>query len=545
MLPLASNYDDLYARFRWRLPARYNIGVDVCDRHANGDGAPALIIAEADGRSSTYSFDDIRKLSNRLANVLTAEGGVSGAGLARGDRVGILLGQGLEAAVSHIAIYKAGLVALPLFTLFGPEALEYRLKDSGARLLITTVEGALKVMPLRESLPDLEAILVIDGAIGGTLDFHDLMDAARDSYAPVDTAADDPALIIYTSGTTGNPKGALHAHRTLLGHLPGVELPHDYFPKPGDRFWTPADWAWIGGLLDVLLPAWHHGVSVVAHRARKFDPDEALALMAKHGVRNVFIPPTALKLMRQGWNDKKSAPSLRSLGSGGETLGEEMIAWGRKAFGLTIHEFYGQTECNLVVGNNSHLFPVRPGSMGKAIPGHRVSILTDEGQEAAPGEEGDIAVHRFHNGTADPVFFLGYWNQPKATAEKFRGDWLITGDRGMRDKEGYFHFVGRADDIITSGGYRIGPGEVEDCLLRHPAIAMAAVVGEPDPVRTELVKAVLVLKEGYVPSDTLTQEIQQFVKARLAAHEYPRIVEYRPSLPMTTTGKILRRLLRS
>jgi acetyl-CoA synthetase len=280
----------------------------------------------------------------------------------------------------------------------------------------------------------------------------------------------------------------------LLGHLPGVEYPHDGFPQPGDRFWTPADWAWIGGLYDVLLPAWHHGVTVVANRARKFVPGEALDLMARHGVRNVFMPPTALKLLRAS-GARNEDVRLRTLASGGESLDEDLIEWGRETFGLTINEFYGQTECNLVIGNGTGLPPVRPGWTGTAIPGHRVAIVDEEGRELPPGEMGSIACHR-----PDPVMFLGYFNDEAATNAKFHGDWLVSGDLGVRDGQGYFRFVGRDDDLITSGGYRIGPGEIETCLLKHPAVALAAVVGEPDPIRTEVVKAVIVLKPGHVGS---------------------------------------------
>jgi acetyl-CoA synthetase len=318
-----------------------------------------------------------------------------------------------------------------------------------------------------------------------------------------------------------------------------VEFPHDGFPQPGDRFWTPADWAWIGGLFDVVMPAWHHGVAVVAHRPRKFDPAEAIRLMADHGVRNVFMPPTALKLLRAS-GARDARVRLRSLASGGESLGEDLIEWGRSAFGLTINEFYGQTECNLVVGNGAALPPVRPGWTGTAIPGHTVGIVDESGRELPPGEMGSIAYRR-----PDPVMFLRYWQNEAATEAKFRGDWLISGDLGVRDEAGYFRFVGRDDDLITSGGYRIGPGEIEACLSRHPAVALAAVVGEPDPIRTEVVKAVIVLKPGFAASDALKADLQQHVRSRLAAHEYPRIVEFVPELPLTATGKIIRRALRA
>jgi acetyl-CoA synthetase len=533
MLARAESYEALVAGFRWPVPQRYNIGVDVCDRHAAArPDATALIYEDEAGAVTKLSFAAVREASNRFANALTA------LGLVRGDRVGIYLPQAPETAIAHLAAYKAGLIAVPLFTLFGAEALEYRLGDSAARAVVTDAAGLDTIAAIRERLPALRAVIAVGGG-SDVHDFHALVARARSAFTPVDTAADDPAVIIYTSGTTGAPKGALHAHRVLLGHLPGVELPQEFFPQPGDCFWTPADWAWIGGLFDVLMPAWHHGVTVVARRFRKFEPDAAMALMARHDVRNVFFPPTALKLMRQAGVTADPAVRLRSIGSGGETLGAELLEWGRATFGLTINEFYGQTECNLVVGNCATLMPVKPGAMGRAIPGHRLAIVDEHGREVADGETGQIAVAR-----PDPVMFLGYWNKPQATRDKFAGDWLLTGDIGRR-VEGYLWYQGRADDVITSGGYRIGPAEIEDCLLRHPAVAMAAAIGVPDALRTEIVKAFIVLKPGIAGDDQLARAIQDHVRTRLAAHEYPRQVEFVPELPLTATGKIMRRTLRA
>ena len=532
MLQSARDYDELRARFAWQVPARYNIGVDACDRWAEDPDRIALIHKQADGAVRRYSFLELKRLSNRLANTLAAQG------IARGDRVGILLPQAPETAVAHLAAYKLGAIAVPLFTLFGPEALEFRLSNSGAAALVTDQAGLEKVAGLREGLPGLKLLLSIDG--GPALDFHAEIERASDAFTPCGTAADDPALIIYTSGTTGPPKGALHAHRVLLGHLPGVEMPQDFFPQPGDLFWTPADWAWIGGLLDVLLPSLHHGVPVLAYRFPKFDPEEAFAILADFGVRNAFMPPTALKMMRGVFNPAaRWNYALRSIGSGGETLGEELLDWGRETFGLTVNEFYGQTECNLIVSNCANLMPVVKGSMGRAVPGHELAVLDAEGRPVAPGEPGIVGVRR-----PDPVMFLEYWRNPEATAAKFAGDWLLTGDVAHRDDRGYFWFQGREDDVITSGGYRIGPGEVEDCLIRHPAVALAAAVGVPDPLRGERVKAFLVLKPGFEPGDALAREIQDFVRTRLAAYEYPREVAFVDSLPMTATGKIMRRKLR-
>ena len=532
MLPAKRPYHELYAEFRWNIPDRYNIGVDVCDKHAADSGRTAIVTEDEEGRVRRYTFAALRDLSNQLANVLL------GLGLRRGDRVGVLLPQSVELAVAHIAAFKAGLISLPLFSLFGREALHYRLSDSGTRVVITDVAGVEKLGPIRAQLPELTAVLCVEGAYADSMDFYSLMRSADDEFSALATTPDDPALIIYTSGTTGPPKGALHGHRILLGHLPGVELPHEFLPHPGDFFWTPADWAWIGGLFDVLMPALHHGIPVLARRFRKFDAHEAMYLMARHSIRNVFLPPTALKLLRQA-DVKAQGVRLRTLASGGERLGAELVEWARRTFGVTINEFYGQTECNVVVGNAASVFPPRPGSMGRAVPGHRVGIVDADGVEVPRGTTGTIAIK-----APDPVMFLGYWNKPEATAAKFKGEWLLTGDLGYQDREDYLWYVSRDDDVITSAGYRIGPGEIEECLLRHPAVALAAVVGVPDPVRTEIVMAYIVLRPGTRASEALKAEVQDFVRARLAAYEYPRRIAFVDELPMTATGKIVRRVLR-
>ncbi|GGX65285.1 acyl-CoA synthetase [Saccharospirillum salsuginis] len=535
MLPKARTYEELIDAFRWEIPEHYNIGIDVCDKWADRDpDRTALIQVDEQGRSDAISFGKLRGLSNRLAQVL------HDAGINKGDRVGILLGQCTETAYAHIGIHKLGAVSLPLFTLFGPDALDYRLADSGARALITDRAGAEKIAHLKDRLPDLKRVFVVDGPSDHGEDLGARLQDKTDQFDPVVTRAEDPAVLIYTSGTTGQPKGALHAHRVLLGHLPGVEMSHDLFPQPDDIIWTPADWAWIGGLLDVLMPALHHGVPVVTCRFRKFTGRAAMDLIRHHNIRNAFLPPTALKLIRSELGDHPEEPvQMRTVACGGETLGRELLDWGRRAFGVTINEFYGQTECNMIVSSCAALMPPRPGIMGRPVPGHRVSIVDDAGTELPPGQQGLIAVHR-----PDPVMFLGYWNNPDATAVKFAGDWMLTGDTGVRDDQGWIRFVGRDDDVITSGGYRIGPGEIEDCLLGHPQIAMAAVIGKPDSMRTEIVKAYIVLKQTEQGDDALKAEIQAWVKERLAAHEYPREIEFVESLPMTTTGKIIRRALR-
>jgi acetyl-CoA synthetase len=535
MLVRADNYDDLVRRFEWRIPEFYNIGVDVCDRWAATEPARAAILCSGGGHDvATVTYGQLREQSDRLAQALRT------SGIVVGERIAIMLSQSPETVVSHIATYKLGAIALPLFRLFGPEAVAFRLKDSGARVLITDAEGLAKVLPIRDQLPGLELILSVDGHGADAEDFGAFLGAAPAHFAAEATRAEDPALIIYTSGTTGMPKGALHAHRVLLGHLPGVEMSHDFLPHPGDRMWTPADWAWIGGLLDVLLPALHLGIAVVAHRFEKFTGEAAFHLLRDTGVRNAFIPPTALKMMRAAHaKDPALKVALRSVGSGGETLGKELLEWGREALGVSINEFYGQTECNMIVSSCSAIMASCPGLIGRPVPGHDIAIVDDRGEICKPGTQGHIAARR-----GSPVMFLGYWNNPQATEAKFIGDWLITGDIGEMDAHGWIRFIGRDDDIITSSGYRIGPGEIEDCLLRHPAVRMAGVVGKPDPLRTEIVKAYIVLKDQVTPSEALEDDIKAFVRTRLAAHEYPREIAFVDDIPMTATGKIVRGILR-
>lgn len=534
MLSRVSSYRQLTSEFQWKVPAYFNMGVDTCDKWADGSGRLALIYETSDANQTRYTFDQIKAFSNQLANNLKRQG------IRAGDRVAVYLPQAPETAITHIAVYKSGAIAVPLFTLFGVEAIAYRLADSGATALVTDLEGCRKLEEIRATLPALKVVYCIDGPVEGALPFWTQVNAESSEFEPVATSADDPAVIIYTSGTTGKPKGALHAHRVLLGHLPGVELSHEFFPEQARLMWTPADWAWIGGLLDVLLPAWHHGVPVLARRFEKFDGAAAFDLMARHGVTNTFLPPTALKMMRASPNPPAPGVlALKSVASGGESLGLELIDWGRRVLGVTINEFYGQTECNMVVSSCSSLFEPSVGAIGRPVPGHDVVIVDELGREVAIGLEGNIAVR-----APDPVMFLGYWNNPLATAEKYVGNCLLTGDLGICDKDGFIRFVGRNDDVITSAGYRIGPASIEDCLIGHPAVRMAAVIGAPDPERTEIVKAFVVLNDGYEGDDALIKVLQQHVRTRLAAHEYPRAICFVTSLPTTATGKIIRRALR-
>ena len=383
-------------------------------------------------------------------------------------------------------------------------------------------------------MPSLIKILVIDGEPEGAVNFWSAIEKESASFENVKTKAEDVAWISYTSGTTGLPKGSVQPHRMMLGHMPSLEFIYDFFPQDNDALWSPADWAWMAGLMDVIMPGWFHGAKVVATAMKGFDADDAYRILAEHEVTLALLTPTMLKLMR-----RVSSPldrydlKLRAVLSGGEAVGAGLLEWAERELKLSINEGFGQTECNVILGNNGNLFPIKPGSLGKPTPGSIVKIIDDSGNEVPAGTEGHIACKR-----PDPVMLLEYLNKPEATKEKFIGDWLITGDVGHMDEEGYFWFHGRGDDVITSSGYRIGPGEIEDALLKHDAVQMSAVVGVPDPVRTEVIKAFIILKDGIKGNEALGEELREFVRGRLAKHEVPRFIEFVDSLPMTTTARL-------
>ncbi|MBM9595342.1 AMP-binding protein [Rhodobacteraceae bacterium MCCB 386] len=511
------------SEFRWTLPPDFNIAHACCDSWAEADPSRVALVHVGDKGVSEWTYSRLCDAASRFASALSAQGVV------RGDRVAIVLGQCPEALIAHFAAMRLGAITVPLFTLFGPEALQYRLSDSGARAVVTDLASLDKLMSL--DLPDVRAVFCTEPSSVRSF-WDDIVKASPARAAP--TTPHDPAVMIYTSGTTGPPKGALHAHRVLLGHLPAIELHHEGFGQPGDIGWTPADWAWIGGLFDMALPCLYYGVPLVSRRFRKFTPDEAWRLIADRGVRNMFLPPTALKMMRQA--PVPHDVDVRSIGSGGESLGDDLRDWGREVLQAPINEFYGQTECNLVVSSSSTEY--RSGCMGRAVPGHVVAVIDGAGNPVPDGEEGEIAVS-----TPDPVMFLRYWRQPDKTEEKFTGRWMRTGDLGRRDADGFFSFVSRDDDVITSSGYRIGPSEIEHCLAGHPDVVLAAAVGEPDPVRTEVVVAYVVLRPG-ASTDGLPDDLIARVRQRISPHVAPRRVVIVDSLPTTATGKIMRRELR-
>ena len=549
--PDAPGYAALCEGFRWQVPERFNIADAACRRWAEDRSRFALYFEDESGATSAWSFHDIQAEANRLSNVLAA------LGVLRGDRVAILLPQRPETAIAYIAIFQMGAIAVPLSHLFGPEAIEFRLADAGVTVAIvesTTwpkLDAAMGTLADRASrLPALRHVIgtrEVDAP--GVKRWDAILEHASPKFPDREVAAtraDDPALIIYTSGTTGNPKGALIPHRALIGNLSGFVCSHDFFPQQGDMFWSPADWAWTGGLFDALLPTWFFGQPILAYRGR-FEAGKAFRLIEKYRVKNTFLFPTALKLMMKAYPDPKREfdLDLRTLMSGGEPVGEAVFAWAHDKLGVTINEIFGQTELNYVVGGCSSKWPPKPGAMGRPYPGHAIAVIDDEGNVLPPGEVGEVAVNRLCNGQPDPVVMLGYWNNPVATAAKFTAEgWGRTGDLARFDDDGYLWYQGRADDMFKSGGYRIGPSEIENSLLKHPAVAMAAVIGRPDETRGAVVVAYLVLQPGTAGDAALVEALQAHVRAQLAPYEVPKDIRFVDAFPMTTTGKIQRRILR-
>jgi acetyl-CoA synthetase len=537
----ADRYSEICAAHRWSVPADFNIAHAVCGRHATDAARIALLWEDENGATARYSFADLQRSANRLSNALAARG------VGRGDKVAIVLPQRPETAIAHVACYQLGAVAVPLSFLFGPDALEYRLSNSETKIALCDPASLPNLASIRANLPGLRHVVGVAGARESwTEDWESLLTSASEAFTPIATRSTDPALLVYTSGTTGPPKGALMPHQCLLGNLPGFTYSHDLFPQEGDLFWSPADWAWTGGLMDALLPTLYFGHTILGFRGR-FDPERALALMAKYRVRNTFLFPTALKMMMKAVPEPRTryALDLRSIMSAGEAVGTTVFAWTREALGVTINEMFGQTEMNYIVGNSHTLWPAKPGSMGRPYPGHRITVVDDDGNEVRAGELGEVAMHRLgSDGAPDPVFFLEYFKNPEATAKKFTGDWCRTGDLATRDEEGYLWYQGRADDMFKSAGYRIGPTEIENCLVKHPAVANAAVVPSPDETRGNVVKAFIVLAPGHAASAALQEDIQRHVRTFLAPYEYPKEIEFIEALPMTTTGKVQRRVLR-
>ena len=535
------SWREAYERFRWHVPPDFNIAQHACRRWADDGSRLALRWEDESGETRTATYAELLADANRLSNALAA------LGVARGDRVALVLPQRPETIVTYLACFQMGAIAVPLSFLFGPDALEYRLGNSGSKVAVVDPTTWASLAPIRERLPELRQVIGVAGArASGMLDWDETLAAASREYAPPGTRATDPCAIIYTSGTTGPPKGALLPHSALIGNLPGFEHSHDGFPQDGDFFWSPADWAWTGGLWDALMPTLYHGRAILGYRGR-FDAERAFQLLEKYAVRNAFLFPTALKMMMKAFPRPRERfdVRLRTMMSGGEPVGPAVFEWARAELGVTINEIFGQTEMNYIVGNSHRVWPVKPGSMGRPYPGHRIAVIDAAGRELPPGEVGDVSVHRkWLDGTPDPVFFLGYWGNDEATRKKYSGDWCRTGDQAAWDDDGYLWYKGRDDDMFKSAGYRIGPAEIENCLVKHAAVANCAVVPSPDETRGAVIKAFVLLAPGQSASEELKDSIRAHVKQYLAPYQQPREIEFVDELPMTTTGKVQRKVLR-
>ncbi|WP_374409145.1 acyl-CoA synthetase [Hydrogenophaga sp.] len=549
------HYPEIHRRFGWQVPTRFNMA-EVCVGRWARDPAtaarPALIASAPGQEDRTHSFAELQDQASRLSNALAA------LGVRRGDRVAIVMPQRFETAVAYMAVLQMGAVGMPLSQLFGPEALEFRLRDSEAVVAICDASTLAALQPVSGQCPTLRSVIAVDAAAKGVLDWTAVLAQEPAHFDAVHTLADEAAVLIYTSGTTGNPKGALIPHRALIGNLTGFVCSQNWFGfDPFDAsvpsqavFWSPADWAWTGGLMDALLPSLYFGRPIVGFNGR-FSPQVAFELMQRHGVTHTFLFPTALKAMMKAFPTPRRQfdLGLQAIMSAGEAVGDAVFAYCRDELGVTVNEMFGQTEINYVVGNCARLWPARPGSMGKGYPGHRVAVIDDDGNECPVGVAGDVAVHRLDvHGDPDPIFFLGYWKNDAATRAKFTGDmansWCRTGDLAVRDADGYLWYQGRSDDVFKAAGYRIGPSEIENCLVKHPAVANAAVVPKPDAERGAVVKAYVVLTPGVCGDDALVADLQAHVKGKLAPYEYPKEIEFVDALPMTTTGKVQRRVLR-
>jgi acetyl-CoA synthetase len=526
------------AHWRIPIPERANIAGDTLGLHAAGPraGQVAVSFEALDGTIADITFAALDDAVRRLATLLAA------LGVRRGDRVAIHTDARIETVMAHLAAFRLGAVATTLSQRYGPDTLRHALNDSGAGVLLTAAEAWRPVAAIRADCPALRHVLTIGAPAVDELPFEAWRAAAPASGPCIDTAAEDPALLVYTSGSTGLPKGVLHAHRILHAYRPTLELFYDLsLDQPDAVLWTPADWGWIAALVDTVYLALQCGHRLVCSEHR-FEPDRALDFMARHGVTHALLLPTALNRLAQVPEPRRGRDfgRLRCIFTGGEPLPSSTIAWVEGALGTVVNEGYGMSEVNHMIGNCKALRPIRPGSMGFEFPGHVAALVDEAGMPVADGEVGEIVTV-----PETPTLFLGYWNQPELTASMRLGPWVRTRDLAVRDRDGYFWYRGRGDDLIKAGGARIGPTEIEDALMAHPAVAEAAVIGVPDPLRGQAIRACIRPAAGEAGDAALAEMLREYVRARLGSFKVPRDVVFLIELPVTSSGKVSRAALRA
>ena len=518
-------------------PKNANIAADTIGKFAQSEKADdiALIHEYSDGSVENYSFAELDDMSSRFAI------GLQKLGVAPAEPIAINTAQGPQTAIAHMAVYKLGAVALTISHRYGPDAVVHVLEDAKARIIITHADYWSNLRQHCCNVTSLEHRIVYGDFEPGEIPFNDCLATLNNGFEPVVTATDDPAILMYTSGSTGKPKGIFHAHRLMYSYTPGLMMVYNLeLNYPNAVYWTPSDWAWVGGWLDIAVPAWQHGQCVVSSNQR-FEAESAFELMQRHQVTHTFLPPTALKRLAQISNPRERWElALRVISTGGESLPAETLRWAEEDLNVVCNEFYGMTEFTDMIGCCKRLFPTKPGSMGRAFPGHQVAIIDNSGNELPDGEIGEIAVGY----PGEPCLFLGYRGQSELPPEMIINGWLRSGDLAVRDEDGYYWYKGRADDLILSSGYRIGPNEVEETLMKHPYVAEAAVIGKPDSAHGEIVFAFVRLMNDVAKDDATKAQLKEFVKTNLALYKYPRQIEFVDDFPMTSTGKIQRFKLR-
>ena len=518
-----------------------NIAYECLDRHLKTDRRHkvAMIWEGKDGEQETYTFEQFTKEANRVAN------GLKSLGVEKGDRVFMFLDRIPECYFTAFGTLKLGAVIGPLFSAFGPDAVKDRLENSGAKVLVTSPALWEKVKAIRGDLPALEKVILVTRRgkaepAAGELLWDDVIAGQSDEFETVNTDPEDYSVMHYTSGTTGKPKGAAHVHNAIIGHYATGKYILDLHDD--DVYWCTADPGWVTGTSYGMFAPWSNGVTSLIHEGG-FGANAWYGLIAKHKVTVWYTAPTAIRMLMKAGEEapkRHDLSSLRYTMSVGEPLNPEAVVWGEKAIGLPFHDNWWQTETGAIMIANYPSMEIRPGSMGRPFPGIEPAIVDDEGNEVPPGEEGDLAVK-----PGWPSMFRTYWQREELYDSCFRNGWYITGDRARMDKDGYFWFVGRADDVINTAGHLVGPFEVESALLEHEAVAEAGVIGKPDPVAMEVVKAFVALKDGYEESEELRRELRQFGIEKLGKAIAPREIEFLPGMPKTRSGKIMRRLLKA